>query len=85
MPFAALRERAAKRLLIESHPLAVAPSATLSVHAVERQRADSRRPPGRGLVIGDPAVNRRFFSELGSLGESAKEAELVAGGAARRC
>jgi CHAT domain-containing protein len=56
----------------------VAPSATLYVRAVERQRADSRRPPGRGLVIGDPAVNRRFFSELSSLGESAQEAAVVA-------
>ena len=78
VPFAALQDRATGKLLIESHPLAVAPSATLYVRALERQAL--QRPAGRsaGLVVGDPAVDRTLFFDLPDLPKSAAEARQVA-------
>ena len=78
IPFAALKDRSTGRRLIEDHPLAIAPSATLYIHALERQKA--WRPIGRsaGLVVGDPAVDPTLFSGLPALRDSAAEARRLA-------
>ena len=78
VPFAALRNRATKRLLIEDHPLAITPSATLYVRALERQGRERKAGRSAGLVIGDPAVDHFLFPDLPSLRESADEARRVA-------
>ncbi len=78
VPFAVLKNRSTGRLLIEDHPLAVAPSATLYIHALERQAADQKAGRSAGLVIGDPAVDRVLFSDLPSLPESAAEVRRIA-------
>jgi tetratricopeptide (TPR) repeat protein len=77
VPFAALKDRSTSRFLIESHPLAFAPSATLYVNALGRkasQRGNFRSP---GLVVGEPAIDyNRFF--LPSLPYAAAEARRLA-------
>jgi CHAT domain-containing protein/tetratricopeptide (TPR) repeat protein len=78
VPFAVLKDHGTKQLLIEGHPLVVAPSATLYVRALERQRADRKTGRSHGLVIGNAVVDRAFFSDLPSLEESEKEAQHVA-------
>ncbi len=78
VPFAALKDRSTGRRLVESHPLAIAPSATLYIHALERQKAP--RPIGRsaGLVVGDPAVDPILFPDLPELQDSAAAARRLA-------
>jgi CHAT domain-containing protein len=78
IPFATLRDRATKRLLVEDHPVAIAPSATLYVRALERQAGERKSSRSAGLVIGDPAVDHFLFPDLSSLRESADEARRVA-------
>ncbi|MDX6484280.1 MAG: hypothetical protein QOE95_2051, partial [Gaiellaceae bacterium] len=78
VPFAVLKNRSTGRLLIEDHPLAVAPSATLYIHALERQAAERTTRHSGGLVVGDPAVDHVLFFDLPSLPESAAEARRVA-------
>jgi CHAT domain-containing protein len=78
VPFAALKDRATGRLLIESHPLAVTPSATLYVNALQRQAMKKPGAPGPGLVIGAPAIDQGRFADLPLLPDSEAEARLVA-------
>jgi hypothetical protein len=78
VPFAVLKNRSTGRLLIEDHPLAVAPSATLYIHALERQAAERTARHSGGLVVGDPAVDRILFYDLSALPDSAVEARRVA-------
>ena len=81
VPFAALQDRS-KRVrsrLMETHPLAFSPSATLYVNALERQ--DARRPsPSRGLVVGEPEIDRKVLGNeaLVALPAAAKEARHLA-------
>jgi CHAT domain-containing protein len=76
MPFSALRDPRTGRYLVESHPLAVAPSATLYVAAAHTLS----RPRGRGkaLIVGNPAFDRREFPALSPLAEAEQEAVDVA-------
>lgn len=78
VPFNALRD-GAKRL-VEIRPLAFAPSATLYVNALERQ-GSKPLDLSRGLVVGEPEINRRVPGNetLVSLPEAKAEAELLAG------
>ncbi len=78
VPFAVLKNRSTGRLLLEDHPLAVAPSATLYIHALERQNAQRAARRSGGLVVGDPAVDHGLFYDLPSLPDSAAEARRVA-------
>jgi CHAT domain-containing protein len=78
VPFAALRDRASGRFLVEDHALAIAPSATLYVNALALQREPLRTAHARGLVVGDPAVDRVRFATLYSLPEAAVEATRLA-------
>lgn len=77
VPFGVLRN--GSRWLIETHPVAIAPSATLYVNALERR--DSRPPdPARGLVVGEPAIDRNLAGNetLSSLPAAAAEARRIA-------
>ena len=77
VPFSALRN-GGKRL-VETRPLAFAPSATLYVNGLERQ---SSRPPGgsRGLVVGEPAIDHNIDGNqtLVSLPAAKQEAQHLA-------
>lgn len=78
VPFAALRDGANGGFLIERNPLAVAPSATLYVNALDRQRKMKWTADKPGLVIGEPAFDHGLFSDLSSLPASASEATKLA-------
>jgi CHAT domain-containing protein/tetratricopeptide (TPR) repeat protein len=74
LPFAALWDRGVRRFLVEDHPLAIAPSATLYVNAVAKQREAPGLTSARGLVVGEPAVDREQFPNLYPLPGAAAEA-----------
>ncbi|HEV2851556.1 MAG TPA: CHAT domain-containing protein [Thermoanaerobaculia bacterium] len=78
VPFAALKDRSGG-FLIETHPLALSPSATLYVNALERQGSE-RIDFSRGLVVGNPAIDRNVpgNESLLSLSEAEKEARKLA-------
>jgi CHAT domain-containing protein/tetratricopeptide (TPR) repeat protein len=56
VPYAALRDPATGRYLIEDHVLAVAPSATAFVRALARDRRLGHRAGESVLIVGDPTV-----------------------------
>jgi len=74
VPFAALWDRAGRRFLVEDHPLAIAPSASLFVNAVARQQEQPAPPAARGLVVGEPALDPQDFPTLYPLPGAAEEA-----------
>ena len=77
--FSALKDPDSKRFLIQTHPLAIAPSATLYVNALERQ--ETRPPRGsRGLVVGEPKIDRSVPGNeaLVSLRAAKEEAQQLA-------
>jgi len=78
VPFAALYDRSAHRYWIEDHPLAAAPSATLYVYAVSRDRELPREEPESVLAVGDPAFDAAEFPRLPRLGGAAAESAAVA-------
>ncbi|HEY0558351.1 MAG TPA: CHAT domain-containing protein [Thermoanaerobaculia bacterium] len=77
VPFAALKDRSTGRFLIESHPLAFAPSATLYVNAQAREERERRTFHSPGLVVGEPAIDHSRFL-LTALPEAAGEARRLA-------
>jgi CHAT domain-containing protein len=77
IPFAALRDPQTGRFLVEDHPLSVAPSASLYLASLRRDRSFSRNVQ-TVLAVGDPAFSRELFPLLPSLPESLAEAETVA-------
>ncbi|PYQ62914.1 MAG: hypothetical protein DMF53_11895 [Acidobacteria bacterium] len=77
VPFAALKDRSTGRFLIESHPLAFAPSATLYANAQGRERGERRTFHSPGLVVGEPAIDYSRFI-LSSLPYAATEARQLA-------
>lgn len=78
VPFAALYDRSVRKYWIEEHPLAVAPSATLYVYAVSRDRELPREEPASVLAVGDPAFDAVEFRQLRRLGHAAAEGTAVA-------
>lgn len=79
VPFAALKDRRSGSFLIETHPLALAPSATLYVNTLERQGSE-RIDFSHGLVVGNPAIDRNVPGNEGllSLNAAKEEAEELA-------
>jgi CHAT domain-containing protein len=77
VPFMALRDRTSQKVLIESHTLIFAPSATLYVNALQRQRKTPLNLAG-GLVVGEPAVDRSIFPNLSDLEAAEIEARELA-------
>jgi CHAT domain-containing protein/tetratricopeptide (TPR) repeat protein len=78
LPFAALRDRVSGRYLIADHPIAVAPSATLYVQALERELRSARVTEPRVLAVGNPSFDRRLFDTLAPLPEAEEEARALA-------
>jgi CHAT domain-containing protein len=78
VPFAALKDRSGG-FLVETHPLALAPSATLYVNALERQ-GSGPIDFSRGLVVGNPTIDRRVpgNADLPSLSKAEEEARDLA-------
>ncbi len=73
--FSALKDSRSGDFLIETYPVAIAPSATLYVNALERQ--DVKPPQGRrGLVVGEPEIDHRVPGNetLSSLPAAKKDA-----------
>ncbi|MBB4636873.1 CHAT domain-containing protein [Longimicrobium terrae] len=74
IPFAALRDSASGRYLIQDHPIRYA--ATL---------ADAAAPPlawqagGRALLVGNPTFNARFYPRLNPLPSAGLEADSLGG------
>jgi CHAT domain-containing protein/tetratricopeptide (TPR) repeat protein len=85
VPFAALRDRETGSFLVEDHTIVIAPSATLYVNALGRQAGRTRAGLGRGLAVGDPAIDTGRFQTLLPLPGAAAEADRLAArtGAAR--
>ncbi|HEX5720084.1 MAG TPA: CHAT domain-containing protein, partial [Thermoanaerobaculia bacterium] len=79
VPFSALRDRRTGRYLVEDHRITVAPSATLYLNALVRDRRFGMRTNRRALVVGDPAFDRSLFSDLSDLSAAKVEGTEVAG------
>jgi CHAT domain-containing protein len=77
VPFAALRDAARRRYLVEDFRLSAAPSATLWARSLARRPL---APPSTGgeLVMGDPAFDHKAFSDLEALAGARQEAARVA-------
>jgi CHAT domain-containing protein len=75
--FATLYDAASGRFLIEDHTIACAPSATLYVNALARQRRLGKAL-GKGLVVGEPALDLERFPTLLPLPAAAEEARRLA-------
>lgn len=76
VPFAALRNPATGRYLIQDNPVSIAPSATLHVYSEQRNRAlvqGSRT----ALLVGDPEFDKDLFPNLGRLEGAAAETERI--------
>lgn len=79
VPFSALRDRHTGRYLVEDHRITVAPSATLYLNALSRDRRFREGREGlKALVVGDPAFDRTMF-DLTDLDAARVEAGAVAG------
>lgn len=74
VPFACLRRSG--QYLVERNRVAIAPSATLFVGGAGVR--DEAEVSGGGLVVGDPAFERRRFQALPTLAASAREARDIA-------
>ncbi len=78
LPLAALRDPDTGRFLVQDHVLAVAPSATLYLFALRRDRQLSRDAPPSVLLVGNPAFDRQLFPDLADLPEAFAETEQIA-------
>jgi CHAT domain-containing protein len=78
IPFAALRERATGRRLVQDHELAVAPSATIYAANARRDWTLASRPGTRALVVADPAFERNLYPQLSRLAGAAAEQDIAA-------
>jgi CHAT domain-containing protein len=74
--FATLYDSAAGHFLIEDHTIAFAPSATLYVNALARRRRLGKTL-GKGLVVGEPALDLERFPTLLPLPAAAEEARRL--------
>ena len=80
LPFAALRSPRGRRHLIETFPVAVAPSATLYVHALKRDAAlAAAGGKPTALLIGDPDFDatKELSHRMKRLGAARREAEAA--------
>ncbi len=82
VPFAALRDAATGRYLIEDHVISVAPSATLYLLSLRRDR-ELRDPETiasktAALLVGNPAFDRELFPDLDDLPGAILETRQIA-------
>ncbi|HKV09581.1 MAG TPA: CHAT domain-containing protein [Thermoanaerobaculia bacterium] len=78
VPFAGLHDAIAGRYLIEDHAVAVSPSSTLLLRALERDSVFAKLRGERLLAIGNPAVDLGRFPDLAPLPGSEVEARRIA-------
>jgi CHAT domain-containing protein len=78
LPFAALVDRTTSHFLIQDYELAVAPSATIYVHCLERDRHFGTPSYTSILAVGNPAAPQDLFPEAVPLAEAEAEASQVA-------
>lgn len=78
LPFGALYDRSSARYLIETRPVAVAPSARTYAAAIERA-ARTRDTPASVLAVGEPHFSVKLFPRLPRLGRAADEAREAGG------
>jgi CHAT domain-containing protein/tetratricopeptide (TPR) repeat protein len=78
LPWAALRDPASGRFLVEDFALGVTPSARLLAYELDATRHAGPALAGAALVIGDPAVDRRAHPELPELPAAELEAASIA-------
>ena len=78
VPFAALYDSARGRFLVEDHVLSVAPSATLYLFSLQRDRELQRSETKTALLIGDPAFDRELFPTLDDLPGAVVEIRRIA-------
>jgi len=78
VPFAALLDRTSGRFLLQDKILSVAPSATIYIHAVERDDVlkSSRTPTA--LIVANPSFNRTLIPGLWDLPSAESDAANVA-------
>lgn len=78
VPFAALRDRASGRYLVEDHVLSVAPSATFYLYSLRRDAELPRVTAPSVLLIGNPAFDRDRYRNLSDLPEALAETHQIA-------
>jgi CHAT domain-containing protein len=79
VPFAALRDAATDRYLIEDHAIEIAPSASVYLRCIReaKLRRVARQSAGSVLVVADPAFNRSLAPSLPRLPGAAAEAAAI--------
>lgn len=77
VPFNALIDPETKRYLIEDFPLGSAPSATVYVRCLERDKQLSKNINEKVLAIGNPSFSQEHFKGMRYLSNAEKEAEAV--------
>lgn len=78
VPFAALFEGRTRRYLVQDHVTSVAPSATLYLFSLRRDRELRRTAAPTALLIGDPAFDHELFTALDDLPEAIPEVRHIA-------
>ncbi len=78
IPFSALYDRTRRRYLVEDHPIAIAPSATLLVRAIERDASMARTETPSVLAVGNPTFDTEVFPNLEVLHAAEDEAREIA-------
>lgn len=79
LPLAALRDPGTGRYLIEGHPVSIAPSASLYVYSLLRDRELPRQEASAALLVGDPAFDTSsdLARDLTRLERAAAEVETI--------
>ena len=78
VPFAALADGKTSRFLVQDHPVVVAPSIALFLHATRSGSKHDRSTPLSILAVGDPAFDAAAFPSLPRLPAAADEAKRIA-------
>lgn len=80
VPFSALWNEKSREYLVETHAIAIAPSASLWARAVARNREIPETSTPSILAVGNPTFDAELFPDLAPLYYAAQEAEDVARG-----
>ncbi len=78
IPFSALFDKITNQYLIQKHPVAVAPSATISIKCLIRSKYFTTKATNRLLAIGNPKFSRCNFPTLPNLEGAEQEAKTIA-------
>jgi CHAT domain-containing protein/tetratricopeptide (TPR) repeat protein len=78
LPFTALLDRMSNRLFVQDYIVAVAPSATFYIHALERGQAFKSQEGQTALLVVNPSLNHRSSPSFPDLPSAEREADEVA-------